>query len=569
MLAWVLPLVAVAAAGGWAASRWVASPADVAARTAPPPPSPILVPVEERVLSSQIITRGTGRFGLPQEVALSPSRLKQAAGLITTLPLRNAPVEEGQVLLTASGRPVHVLHGTTPAYRDMSPGSRGRDVLQLEQALERVGFDPGPIDGNFDAQTSAAVEAWYVAGGWEPFGPTPAQLTRVRTLERELEDAKKAHLAAAARAASAAFAVDASRAAAEQDNRLAQAELATKLVEVRRLTSEGGENPTALESVRAQARYTVQAAQADLDAAIAERALIVLDPRQPKAARAAAEARLELARASLERSRVEGMLAVEAIESQSKLAEVQYELAQAAVKTTRRAGEMKIREALDAQKVANLDATFDRRGRTAAELELARSKLAVQVPVDEIVFIPDLPARVQELMAVVGQEARGPLLTVTNNQLSVDSSLTLDAVPLVTPGMAVSIDEQSLGIKAKGVIETVASTPGTRGVDGYHVYFEVRVLETTGRLENVSVRLSIPTQSTAGPVLAVPLSAVTLAGDGTSRVQVDNNGQLEFVVVEPGMSADGFVQVTPVGGTLTQGQLVVTGYENPAPTGIQ
>lgn len=233
------------------------------------------------------------------------------------------------------------------------------------------------------------------------------------------------------------------------------------------------------------------------------------------------------------------------------------------------AGEMKIREALDAQKVANLDASFDRRKRIAAELELARGKLDVQVPVDEIVFIPDLPVRVQELMTGVGQEARGPLLTVTNNQLSIDSSLTLDAAPLVTPGMAVSIDEQALGIKAKGVVETVASTPGTRGVDGYHVYFEVRVLETTGRLENVSVRLSIPTQSTAGPVLAVPVSAVSLAGDGTSRVQVDNNGRFEFVVVEPGMSADGFVQVTPVSGALTPGQLVVIGYENPQPTGIQ
>jgi len=54
---------------------------------------------------------------------------------------------------------------------------------------------------------------------------------------------------------------------------------------------------------------------------------------------------------------------------------------------------------------------------------------------------------------------------------------------------------------------------------------------------------------------------VTLAADGSSRVQVQNNGSLEFVVVEPGLSADGLVEVTPVDGTLEPDQLVVIGFE--------
>ena len=78
----------------------------------------------------------------------------------------------------------------------------------------------------------------------------------------------------------------------------------------------------------------------------------------------------------------------------------------------------------------------------------------------------------------------------------VDSSLALDAAPLVKPGMPVAIDEQALGIKAKGVVERWRAHPGTRGVDGYHVYFEVRVAETQAKLEGVSVRLTIPTEST-------------------------------------------------------------------------
>ena len=108
----------------------------------------------------------------------------------------------------------------------------------------------------------------------------------------------------------------------------------------------------------------------------------------------------------------------------------------------------------------------------------------------------------------------------------------------------------------------MANTPGTRGVDGYHMYFEVRVTENSVPLEGFSLRLTIPIESTKGAVTAVPVSAVSLAADGSSRVQVERNGELEYVVVEPGMVADGYVEVTPVKGELKPGQLVVVGAEN-------
>lgn len=523
----ILAFATVAAVGGWVAGSRIQSPADVAARTAPPTPSPILVPVEERVLSSDIVTRGTARFGLPQPISIAPSSLKADAGMITTLPLKNAQLGEGAVLLTASGRPVFVLQGQVPAYRDLVAGTSGDDVLQFERALERLGFDPGPIDGRYDQQTAAAVARWYRAGGSQPFEPTPQQLASLLALERDLGEARKLEMAAANAAAAADPALDSAVASADHNKRVAGA------------GTDG--MPLAVESERAKARHANAAAEADVAASIAERALIVLDPRQPATARAAADARLRLARAAAEKIKLEGQRAVQAAERDARVAAEQFKLAK-----------------LEAEWAAA------RSKRLAADLDVMREKLGVPVPVDEIVFIPRLPVRVQELTALVGQPARGPVLSVTDNQLVIDSSLPLDAAPLVKPGMAVAIDEQALGIKATGRVASVASTPGTLGVDGFHIYLEVRVENTPARLEGFSLRLTIPIQSTRGAVTAVPLSAVSLAADGTSRVQVQSqDGTLEYVVVEPGLSANGFVEVTPVQGTLKPGQLVVVGYDAP------
>jgi hypothetical protein len=248
------------------------------------------------------------------------------------------------------------------------------------------------------------------------------------------------------------------------------------------------------------------------------------------------------------------------------LATEQFELAQAAVKSAQLAGDMAVRSARDAQKVADLDQQLAeaRVQQLAVELDQFARKLGVQVPVDEIVFVPALPLRIESVTARVGDAARGPVLSVTDNQVVIASSLPLESAPLVKPGMPVAIDEQALGIRAGGTVTTVAGTPGTHGVDGFHIYLEVRVDPTPTPLEGFSLRLTIPVESTRGAVIAVPLSAVTLAADGTSRIQVQGEESgLDYVVVEPGLSANGFVEVTPVDQTLAPGQLVVVGYKMP------
>jgi len=494
----VLGIVLVAALAGWWGFTHVKSPADVAARTAAPTPSPILVPVEERVLSSNIVTRGTARFGLPQPVSIAPSLLKAQPGLITTLPKKNAALNEGEVLLRASGRPVFLLEGRTPAYRDLMPGISGEDVRQLQVALMRLELFTGPLTGVYDAATSKAVASWYRLSGFEPFGPTPEQLAEIRALERESADAEKLRVSTAGALAGAALGIESARATADHDERVATSELA---------------------------------------AANAERARVVLDPRQPESARTAVEAAIQRA--------------------------------EAGVKAAKLSGQVAVRNAVDAQKSAEIDARLaaERADRLASDLKAARLRLGVQLPVDEIVFLPALPVRVQEVTAVVGDAARGPVLTVTDNQLSVDSAVPLESAPYLKVGMAAEISEPALGVNAKGTVVRVADGPGTNGVDGYHFYFEVRVDRTSTPLQGYSLRLTIPIQSSKKAVITVPVSAVSLASDGTSRLQVQVDNKLEYVVVKPGLSADGFIEVTPIKGTLKRGQLVVVGYESATPAG--
>jgi peptidoglycan hydrolase-like protein with peptidoglycan-binding domain len=469
----------------------------VAARTAPPQPSPILVPVESRVLSLDVVTRGTVRFGLPQPISIAPSTIKGGIGLIARLPRPNEGFQEGQVILSISGRPVFVLRGATPAYRDMSPRTSGGDVRQLEEALERLGFDPGTVDGVYDQKTAAAVERWYRKAGWDPFGPTREQRAAILALERDWSDAER------------------SRLAAEAAHQTAM---------------------RALETERARAAHSATTADADVAAQIAERAIIELDPRQTETARAAAEARLKVARAAQRKAKLESDLAIQTAKQQSITN-------------------------------FNLKVASERAEQLERELAAARARLGVQVPADEVVFIPSLPVRVHEVTASVGASPTGPVMSVTDNQISIDSQLPIASAPLVKPGMKVAIEEQAVGIKATGVVETVANTPGTRGVDGYHFYLGVRVESAPVSLVGFSVRLTIPIETSKGAVTAVPTSAVSLAVDGKSRVLVDRDGVQEYVTVQPGLSAGGYVEVTALDGRLVPGQFVVVGQQAAEPGG--
>ena len=161
-------VVVICSALSWWLGTRVKSPAQAAAEAAPPPASPITAQVEYRVLSDSMVLRGTveapGGAAVTVESAPEESRL-----VVTGVPLRpGSAAGEGSLLVEVSGRPVFLLEGSVPAYRDLRPGLRGKDVAQLQAALARLGFGPGEYDGRFGPGTAAAVRRLYRAKGYEP-----------------------------------------------------------------------------------------------------------------------------------------------------------------------------------------------------------------------------------------------------------------------------------------------------------------------------------------------------------------------------------------------------------------
>src|SRR4051794_3114618 len=190
-------LIALAALG-WVAARQIRSPAQVAADTAPPTPSQITVPVVRRTLASEVIVRGTVRYGAPQAVVLGTSQIKQASDLVTRPPRARATLRAGDVAMTVDGRPVFVLAGAVPMHRDLHIGDFGPDVRQLERALIGLGFSAGRVDGRYDRATAAGVSQLYLARGWDPMGPTETQRELLRTAQQTAAQACDTHLQAIA-----------------------------------------------------------------------------------------------------------------------------------------------------------------------------------------------------------------------------------------------------------------------------------------------------------------------------------------------------------------------------------
>ena len=605
-----LGLVVLLALGAWVAGRDIRSPAQVAAETAAPTPSPITVPVERRVLASEVIARGTVRYGSPQPVVLAASQVKQGSGdseIVTTPPRRGTSVGEGTVAMSISGRPVFVLQGAMPAHRDLGPGTRGPDVTQLESALVRLGFAPGSVDGLYDGDTAAAVAAWYESQGWEPFGPTDLQLEQLRSVNAAAAAARDLHLqallairnaaqgvmpgeialaridvetardgvdtaelgrtTARIKAADARQAADGTTAitlavqSARRDNQLALADVGLKQAtlnkaidaqtEALRTIAEAPPDTTPGEQVALQAAYRQAAddvAVAQLDLRAARRSAVATE--------AAGEDAIATARANRRRainaSRTAAARVVRAEQAVST-ARRQADLAASRLQILSRPGDTSLQRRLT-------ESAAQEAGETEADAARIARRIGIVVPANEVLFFGSLPLRVDSVRVRRGDSVTSNVMTVSNSRLAIDSSLSLNDAKLVRPGARVTIEEPDLGVRTTGVVREVADRPGTHKVDPARVYLEVAPGTAPVQLVGASVKLTIAVKATRDAVLTVPVNALSVGADGSSRVERQHaGGQTEYVDVEPGLAAHGLVEVRPVSGPLAADDLVVVG----------
>lgn len=99
--------------------------------------------------------------------------LNRLIGTVSTTAEAGATLGEGAVLFQVDNQPVVLLYGESPAYRRMADGDEGMDVLQLEEALVRLGYDPDEnvtVDEEFTWRTENMVEDWQEDLGLEETG---------------------------------------------------------------------------------------------------------------------------------------------------------------------------------------------------------------------------------------------------------------------------------------------------------------------------------------------------------------------------------------------------------------
>lgn len=120
---------------------------------------------ERRDLRQVLVTRGRAEYA-PVGVLLSAQ-----SGRVTALHAPTGePIAAFAPVLSINGRPCVAFEGDFPFWRDLSVGSTGADVRQLEQNLVAGGFGDIDVDEQFTPGTAAAVRAWQASVGVPPDG---------------------------------------------------------------------------------------------------------------------------------------------------------------------------------------------------------------------------------------------------------------------------------------------------------------------------------------------------------------------------------------------------------------
>ncbi|WUD76930.1 peptidoglycan-binding protein [Streptomyces sp. NBC_00510] len=228
--------------------------------------------------------------------------------------------------------------------------------------------------------------------------------------------------------------------------------------------------------------------------------------------------------------------------------------------------------------------------RANAALSAFTATYGTKVPAGEVVFLPDLPVRVDKVKVRLGDTPDGEVATVTSSDVVVRAVVPGADGSALREGMPARI-ETADGTRVRGVVAQVggAGTQADAGKDGdgasadakdeggaepdadagaepgadpsAPVQLVISVPEP-GPLKDQSggtAKVTIEVGASKGAVLVVPVAAVHTSADGRARVRVDRDGEVVNVPVTVGLSAAGQVEVRADGGSLDEGDRVVVG----------
>ena len=215
----------------------------------------------------------------------------------------------------------------------------------------------------------------------------------------------------------------------------------------------------------------------------------------------------------------------------------------------------------------------------------AREEIVTGLPAGEVVYLPSLPRRVDEVSVRRGGLVEGAVLQVSGATLEVVASASTSDAELLEVGMPAVLQVPG-GEEVAAAVAAVEAAGAGGGGDGVGAGAEEGAQETgdpagsgapsSGRavvtltpealteeqltaLQGQNVRVTVPVSSTGGEVLAVPVAALTAGPGGESRVEVSTGdaGGTELVTVTTGLAADGYAEITD--GDLGTDDLVVVG----------
>lgn len=204
-----------------------------------------------------------------------------------------------------------------------------------------------------------------------------------------------------------------------------------------------------------------------------------------------------------------------------------------------------------------------------AQLDAARELLGEAetgtlafLPMSETLYLDELPRRVDEVMVERGTVLSGAALRVSGATLTINGSAAESDANLLAEGDAgvIAMPDGS-ELEAKVVKVAPRKAEGGENAESGPRYDVVLSPvkpsdEQVQQLRDQNVRVTIKIGSTDGAVLAVPIAALTAGAGGESRVEVAEGEETRLVVVETGLAAEGFVEIT---GEIAEGDLVVVG----------